>query len=123
MNIIIAGGGKVGQTLARQLAAEGHNLTLIDRDNQVLEKSVERYDAMVVSGNCASKKVLLSAGITAADLLIAVTDMDEVNLLSCMTAHGLNSNLHTIARIRSPEYGEQIMTMPEVFPHRVKCRW
>ncbi len=116
MKIIIAGGGKVGQTLARQLSAEGHDLTLIDRDNQVLEKTVNNYDMMVVSGNCASKEVLLSAGITDADLLIAVTAMDEVNLLCCMTAHGLNQNLHTIARIRTPEYADQIMTMRDVFP-------
>ena len=116
MNIIIAGGGKVGQTLARQLSAEGHDLTLIDRNNQVLEKTVDRYDAMVVSGNCASKEVLLSAGIQDADLLIAVTALDEVNLLCCMTAHGLNKNLHTIARIRTPEYADQIMTMRYIFP-------
>ncbi len=116
MRIIIAGGGKVGQTLARQLSAEGHDLTLIDRDNRVLEKTVDNYDTMVVSGNCASKEVLLSAGVADADLLIAVTAMDEVNLLCCMTAHGLNKNLHTIARIRTPEYADQIMTMRDVFP-------
>ncbi len=116
MNIIIAGGGKVGQTLARQLSAEGHDLTLIDKSQQVLEKTVDRYDAMVISGNCASKEVLLSAGVMEADLLIAVTAMDEVNLLCSMTAHGLNNNLHTIARIRTPEYAEQIKTMPDVFP-------
>lgn len=116
MNIIIAGGGKVGQTLARQLSAEGHDLTLIDRDPMVLEKSLERYDAMMVAGNCASKDVLLSAGVADADLLIAATAMDEVNLLCCMTAHGLNQKLHTIARIRTPEYAEQIMTMRDVFP-------
>ncbi len=116
MNIIIAGGGKVGQTLVRQLSAEGHDLTIIDRDKQVLEKTVDRYDAMVVSGNCASKEVLLSAGIEEADLLIAATAMDEVNLLCCMTAHGLNKNLHTIARIRTPEYADQILTMRDIFP-------
>ena len=116
MNIIIAGGGKVGQTLTRQLAAEGHDLTLIDRDGQVLEKTAERYDAMIVAGNCASRDVLLEAKIESADLLIAATAMDEVNLLCCMTAHGLNSKLHTIARIRNPEYAEQIMTMRDVFP-------
>lgn len=116
MNIIIAGGGKIGQTLVRQLSAEGHDLTVIDRDNTVLEKTIDRYDAMVVSGNCASKEVLLSASVQDADLLIAVTAMDEVNLLCCMTAHGLNSKLHTIARIRSPEYTDQILTMPDVFP-------
>lgn len=116
MNIIIAGGGKIGQTLAKQLAAEGHDLTLIDRENQILEKAVERFDVIAISGNCASREVLLDAGVQEADLLIAVTAMDEVNLLCCMTAHGLNEKLHTIARIRTPEYSEQIMTMPQVFP-------
>ena len=116
MNIIIAGSGKVGHTLARQLAAEGHDLTIIDSSSRVLETAVERYDAIAIAGNCASKEVLLQAKVKEADLLIAVTNADEVNLLSCMTAHGLNPNLHTIARIRNPEYSEQIMTMKDVFP-------
>ena len=116
MDIIIAGGGKVGLTLARQLAAEGHNLTLIDRDSRVLETAVEQYDAIAVLGNCASKEVLLRAGVTGAELLIAATNADEVNLLCCMTGHGLNKNLHTIARIRNPEYAEQVMTMRDIFP-------
>ena len=116
MNIIIAGAGKTGLTLAQQLAAEGHDITLIDRDSRVLESAVERYDAMAMWGNAASKAVLLEAGVEKADLLIASTDADEVNLLCCMTAHGINRNIHTIARIRDPEYGDQVMTMPEVFP-------
>ena len=116
MNIIIAGGGKVGLTLLRKLSAEGHALTLIDLRQQVLEATVERYDVMATSGNCASKEVLLRAGVEDADLLIAMTNADEVNLLCCMTAHGINQNLHTIARIRDPEYTEQIMTMRDVFP-------
>ena len=116
MNIIIAGGGKVGHTLARQLSAEGHNLTLIDHRQAVLEIAQERYDAMTSAGNCASMEVLQQAGIQNADLLIAVTGADEVNLLCCMTGHGLNRNLHTIARIRNPEYAEQVMSMSDVFP-------
>ncbi len=116
MNIIIAGGGKVGLTLARQLAAEGHNLTIIDRDSRVLESSSEQYDAMAVAGNCAATDTLLKAGVRSANLLIAVTSADEVNLLCCMTAHGLNEKLHTIARIRTPEYAEQVLTMPQVYP-------
>jgi len=116
MNIIIAGSGKVGHTLARQLAAEGHDLTLIDTNSKVLETAVERYDAIAVTGNCASREVLLNAGVKEADLLIAATNADEVNLLSCMTAHGLNRNLHTIARVRNPEYAEQVMTMKDTFP-------
>ena len=116
MNIIIAGGGKVGQTLARQLAAEGHSLTMIDQSNSVLEHTVENYDAIGINGNCASKEVLLRAGVEDADLLIAATNADEVNLLCCMTAHGINRNIHTIARVRNPDYTEQIMTMQDVFP-------
>lgn len=116
MNIIIAGAGKVGRVLVRQLTAEGHALTVIDTDNHVLESLVIRYDAIGVEGNCASKAVLEQAGVKDADLLITATDADEVNLLSCLTAHGINPKIHTIARIRDPEYTEQIMTMRETFP-------
>ena len=115
MDIIIAGGGKLGLTLVRQLAAEGHNLTLIDRDTDVLETAVVRYDAIAVSGNCAAKDTLLKAGVEKAELLIAVANADEVNLLCCMTGHGLNPKLHTIARIRNPEYADQIMTMQNIY--------
>ena len=116
MKIIIAGVGKIGKTLAKQLAEEGHDLTLIDDKNYILESTVEQFDAMGVNGNCASMEVLKRAGIEETDLVIAVTNADEVNLLCCLTAHGLNPKVHTIARIRDPEYAEQIMTMREVFP-------
>ncbi len=115
MNIIIAGNGKVGSSLASQLSAEGHNLTLIDSDPKVLESGIEKYDVMAVNGNCASMAVLKEAGVQDAELLIAVTDADEVNLLCCMTAHGINKNLHTIARIRNPEYIDQIYEMRDYF--------
>ena len=116
MDIIIAGGGKVGQTLAQQLVAEGHNLTFIDENPRVLDTLVERFDAMAAAGNCASAEVLRQAQIQETELLIATTNADELNLLCCMTAHGLNKNIHTIARIRSPQYAEQIMTMRDIFP-------
>ncbi len=115
MNIIIAGAGKVGKVLVRQLTAEGHDLTIIDQNGGVLESLVVRHDAMGVHGNCASQGVLLEAGVEKADLLIAATNADEVNLLSCMTAYGINPNIHTIARIRNPEYSHQIMTMRDTF--------
>lgn len=115
MHIIIAGGGKVGVTLVRLLSAEGHDLTLIDRDKSVLESCVEQYDVMAVDGNCASMPVLLRAGAKNADLLIASTNADEVNLLCCMTAHGINKQMHTIARIRNPDYTEQIYKMRNFF--------
>ncbi len=115
MKIIIAGSGKVGSTLARRLASEGYNVTLIDSDQQVLESVCEQCDVMGVQGNCASMPVLQQAGISDADLLIAVTNEDEVNLLSCTTAHGINQKMHTIARIRNPEYTQQIHALRNVF--------
>ena len=115
MNIIIAGDGKVGSMLTRQLSTEGHNITVIDSDAKVLQSSVERYDVISVHGNCASMNVLQQAGAKEADLLIAATNLDEVNLLCCTTAHALNPKLHTIARIRNPEYTEQIYRMRNVF--------
>ena len=115
MKIIIAGDGKMGATLTRQLSAEGNDLTLIDSNPKVLESSEERYDVMVVQGNCASMEVLLQAGVKEADLLIAVAGADEINLLCCMTAHGLNERIHTIARVRNPEYTDQIYEMSGMF--------
>ena len=115
MNIIIAGDGKVGSMLTRQLSSEGHDITVIDSDAAVLQQSVERYDVISVHGNCASMAVLQQAGVKEADLLIAATNADEVNLLCCTTAHALNPKLHTIARIRNPEYTEQIYRMRNVF--------
>ena len=115
MNIIVAGDGKVGSMLTRQLSVEGHDITVIDLNSQVLGASVERYDVISVHGNCASMAVLQQAGVKDADLLIAATNQDEVNLLCCTTAHALNPKLHTIARIRDPEYTEQIYRMRDVF--------
>ena len=115
MNIIIAGAGKVGSTLTRQLSAEGYDITLVDSDDQVLSSCLERYDVITVHGNCAAMDVLLNAGVKDADLLIAATSADEVNLLCCTTAHALNPRLHTIARIRNPEYSDQIYKMHDVF--------
>ena len=106
MNIIIAGSGKLGTMLTQCLAAEGHNITIIDSNLTVTAELIEEYDIMAVEGNCASMEILREASISEADLLIATTGSDELNLLSCMTAHAMNRKLHTIARIRTPEYME-----------------
>lgn len=115
MNIIIAGDGQVGRTLTRQLTAEGYDLTVIDSNQDTLEDSIARYDVMSVNGNCACMSTLLQAGVKDADLLIAATSADEINLLCCTTAHALNPKLHTIARIRNPEYTDQIYEMRDTF--------
>lgn len=115
MKIIIAGDGKVGATLTRQLSLEGNDLTLIDSNPRVLDSSIEQYDILTVTGNCATMDVLRRANVEEAELLIAATSADEINLLCCMTAHAINPNLHTIARIRNPEYTAQIYQMRDVF--------
>ena len=118
MDIIIAGGGKVGMTMARQLAAAGHNLTIVDQNPQVVDEAVQRYDALGICGNCASREVLDRAAIAEAELVIAATNADEVNLLCCLTAHGMNPNVHTIARIRNPEYADQVILVN----HGIVCQ-
>ncbi len=115
MKILIAGIGKVGETLAAELSAEGYDLTLIDIDAAVLEQVNERYDVMTCAGNCASMKTLREAGVGSSDLLIASSGSDELNLLCCVTAHKLNPHLHTIARLRNPEYEEQAYSMRDEF--------
>lgn len=115
MRIVIAGSGKVGTTLALRLSSEGYEITMIDSNQLVLQEVCEQCDAMGVQGNCASMPVLLQAGIQDADLLIAATSEDEVNLLCCTTAHGINPKLHTIGRIRNPDYTQQIHALRNVF--------
>ncbi len=115
MKIIIAGNGKVGAMLTKQLSSEEYDITLIDSDVEILEEVEEQCDVMTVNGNCACMDVLENAGARNADLLIAVTGEDEVNLLCCHTAHNMNTRLHTIARVRNPEYMKQIFEMRRTY--------
>ncbi len=115
MNIIITGDGRVGTTLARGLLLEGHDVTLIDSSETLQDSTAQEYDVLVVKGNCAAKNTLLDARVQDADLLVAATGKDEINLLCCTTAHGINPRLHTIARIRNPEYTDQIYALRHVF--------
>ena len=115
MKILIAGAGKVGRALTDELSGEGHDITVVDMSARVLEESVSLYDVITMQGNSASMAVLQEAGIENIDLLIAATNKDEVNLLSVITAKALNPKIHTIARIRDPEYVDQARTMRDVF--------
>jgi len=112
MKIIIVGDGKVGYTLSENLSKEGHDITIIDNQNQVLKKSVESLDVNAIRGNGASYAVQSEAGAADADLLIAATSMDEVNMICCLIAKKLGAK-HTIARIRNPEYKEQLDLMKD----------
>ncbi len=106
MNIIIVGCGKVGQTLCEQLNEEDNNITIIDIDAEKVNSFSERLDIMGIVGNGATHTVQQEAGIDNADLLIAVTDSDELNLLCCLIAKKAG-NCHTIARIKNPEYSTE----------------
>lgn len=103
MNIIIVGCGKVGQALAEQLNEEDNNVTVIDVDRKIVESVASRFDVMGVAGNGATHVIQQEAGIIHADLLIAVTGSDELNLLCCLIAKKAG-NCQTIARVRSPQY-------------------
>lgn len=107
MKIIIVGCGKVGATIAGELNEEGHELTIIDQDREALENVTGNIDVMGVEGNGAIYNVQMEAGIKEADLLIATTGSDELNILCCLIAKKAG-DCHTIARIRNPEYAEEV---------------
>ena len=86
LSIIIVGCGKVGTTLIEQLSKEGHDITIIDKDAAKVQEIASIYDIMGLAGNGASYKVQIDAGIEQADLIIAVTNSDELNLLCCTMA-------------------------------------
>ena len=106
MNIIIIGCGKVGETLAEQLNEKGNNITVVDTDPKRVSDITDRLDVMGVVGNGATHTVQEDAGVEKADLLIAVTGSDELNLLCCTVAK-IVGECQTIARIRNPEYSSE----------------
>ena len=107
MNIIIAGCGKVGRALAEQLSREKHDITVIDRKPEAIQQITNIADVRGVVGNGASFEIQMDAGIDTADLMIAVTDADEVNLLCCLIAKKAGG-CQTIARVRNPVYHHEI---------------
>lgn len=107
MKIIIIGDGKIGSTLAEQLSKERHEVTLIDKSNNPLSRSDNDLDVMVVEGDGSSHEVQSEAGVPEADLVLACTGADELNLLCCLIAKKLGAK-HTIARVRNPKYVEEL---------------
>ena len=108
MNIIIVGCGKVGTALVQQLSREGHDIAIIDEIADKVQLISNTYDVLGVVGNGSSFHTLSEAGIDEADLLIAVTNSDELNLLCCVIAKKAGDNVATIARVRNPAYFEEI---------------
>lgn len=110
MNIIIVGSGKVGYTLAQFLSRDGHDITIIDKSDAALQRASETLDVMCIRGNGANVRTLIEAGIDAADVIVAVTGSDELNMVCCLAAKQLGAK-YSIARIRDPEYTESLMML------------
>lgn len=106
MNIIIAGGGKVGETLIKQLSDEEHDVVVIDKNAKLIERLVNSYDVLGICGNAANYDVQMEADVDSADVFIALTQTDELNILSCLVAKTAGVK-HTIARVRNPDYNKQ----------------
>lgn len=103
MQAVIVGAGEVGFNVARMLSQEGHEVVVIDEDESRVDRVSEQLDALVMRGNGASPKILSEAGVKGADLVVATTSVDEVNITSCLAAkyHGVG---RTVARIHNPDY-------------------
>lgn len=107
MKIVIVGDGKVGATLVEHLSQEGHDIVVIDKDQKIIEQMVNSYDVMGICGNGASYEVQNEAGVDDAQLFVAATSSDELNILSCLMAKKAGAE-HTIARVRNPDYLKQV---------------
>ena len=112
MKIIVIGAGKVGSTLAARLVKEGHEVIVMDTNQERLDELQNRIDIMTLCGNGASKEYLEEAEVDECDLVIAATSADEVNILSCFIARQIGAS-KTIARVRNPEYRNQLELMKE----------
>ena len=106
MKIIIAGSGKVGRSVASILAEEGHDITLIDSDAELINQISNELDVICVEGSATNPETLREAGAAQADLLMAATQSDEVNMVCGISARKRGPP-HVIARIRDPEYLHQ----------------
>ena len=105
MKIIIVGCGKIGKSMVSSLSAEGHDITIVDKNSQKLNETADTFDVIGVCGNAVDCDTLMEAGVKDADLLVSLTDSDEVNMLTCHLARSLGAN-HSVARIRHPDYND-----------------
>ena len=112
MKIVIIGLGAIGTTILKSLSGEGHTITIIDERKDKIEELIERYDVQGVVGNGASLDIQREAGVRGADLVIALTKSDELNVFACLVAKKLGVT-NTVARVRTPEYRRQILEMKD----------
>lgn len=112
MKIIIIGLGTIGRTILMNLSGEDHTVTIIDEDKAKIESLIEKYDVLGVVGNGASMDIQNEAGAADADMVIALTRSDELNILACLVAKKIGAK-NTIARVRNPDYRKQIAQMKD----------
>lgn len=112
MNILIVGCGKAGSVLAQTLCNEGHNITVMDTDADVVRTLVDNYDVQGICGNGLILKDLEEAGVEHTNIIISMTESDEINIMCCLMARKCGAR-HSIARVRNPAYSEQMVFMRE----------
>ena len=100
MRIVVIGDGKVGRAIIEHICQEGHEVVVIDKNPDVVEEMINKFDVMGITGNGASYEILENAGVSRSDLVIASTSSDELNILSCIFAMKLGAKA-TVARVRS----------------------
>ena len=112
MKIAVIGDGKVGRTIIEHMSREGHEIVVIDNNPKVIDQIVDLFDVMGICGSGTSYDTLKEAGVKKADVVIATTPSDEINLLSCVVAKSIGAK-STIARVRSHEYSKQVELMSQ----------
>lgn len=112
MKIVIIGLGTIGKTILKNLSRKGHSITIIDEDKNKIESFIEKYDVSGIVGNGACLDIQREAGVRGADLAIALTNSDELNVFACLVAKK-NGVKNTVARVRNPDYRKQIMEMKD----------
>ena len=112
MKIVIAGAGVVGESLCSELSEVGNDVILIEKEEKVLNKLMENYDITGMVGNGASYETLLEVGADSADIFIAATESDELNIISSIIAKKIGAKF-TIARVRNPEYSSNMQFVRE----------
>ncbi len=112
MKIVIIGLGTIGKTILKNISRKGHNITIIDEDKDKIESLIQKYDVSGIVGNGACIDIQREAGVKDADLVIALTNSDELNVFACLVAKKIGVK-NTIARVRNPDYRKQIMEMKD----------
>ena len=112
MKIVIVGGGKVGEVICQELSTEENDIVLIDQNQDLIDRLMNKFDIMGICGNGASYDILVDAGVENCDIFISVTEMDEINIIASILAKKIGAE-YTVARVRNPEYSQQLHLIRE----------